>query len=343
MQQISDFFSRLKSNGTDEAQKKSPDMNQPQNAGINSETKGNDSMSKTPRESSGRSTQRFSNPEFINTMIRTGIRHQVGKGSHLGRRRKQNEDCIATLEHTQILKSVSQPIGVFLVSDGLGGYQGGEIASRIAVQSIMHQLARQLFNHGLEEAQDAIPQDSYRRMLEQAIFSANDMIYQKAQIMQNEMGATVTAALVVGRTAYIMNVGDSRTYIFNRENGLQQITQDHSLVFRFYLMRDLTLDEIYNHPQRNQILRSLGEAGLKENLNEMLEQSNHPYFYQITLEQGDSLLLCSDGLWQEIRDKEIEKVLSAIPDPQQACERLIDKANYAGGEDNISLIYVKIE
>lgn len=299
-------------------------------------------MSKIPRDS-GRSTQRFSDPDFIRIMNKTGIRHQVGKGSHRGRQRKENEDSLATLEHTQILKSVSQPIGVFLVSDGLGGYQGGEIASQIAVKSIMQQLAKQLFNQRLEESHDVVPQDSYRRMLEQAVFTANDLIYQKAQLMKNEMGATITSALVVGRTAYIMNVGDSRTYLFNRENGLQLITQDHSLVFRFYLMRDLKLDEIYNHPQRNQILRSLGEAGLKENLEEMLEQSNHPYFYQITLEQGDSLLLCSDGLWQEVRDAEIEKVLAAVPEPQQACERLIDKANFAGGEDNISLIYLKID
>jgi serine/threonine protein phosphatase PrpC len=342
MQAWQKFFLRVKSKGIDQPDNPTPDGLHLQNPGRNSEIKGNHSMSKTPRES-GRSTQRFSDPEFINSLNKTGIRHLVGKSSHRGRRRNENEDSIATLEHSQIFKSVSQPIGIFLVSDGLGGYQGGDIASRIAVQSITQQLARQMFNHSLEESNDAVPQDSYRRMLEQAVFTANDLIFQKAQLLKNEMGATITAALVVGRTAYIMNVGDSRTYLFNRENGLQLITQDHSLVFRFYLMRDLKLDEIYNHPQRNQILRSLGEAGLKENLDEMLEQSNHPYYYQITLEQGDSLLLCSDGLWQEVRDAEIEKVLAAIPEPQLACERLIDKANFAGGEDNISVIYVKID
>lgn len=340
MPAIKKFFLRTPANGIGDPENLIPAMNQ--TAGKIDETRGKHSMTKIPRDA-GRSTQRFSHPDFINTLNKTGIRHLVGKSSHPGRRRPENEDCIATLELSQIIKSVSQPIGIFLVSDGLGGYQGGEIASRIAVQSITRQIANQLFNHNPEESYDVVSQESYRRMLEQAIFSANDLIFQQAQRLENEMGATITAALVIGRSAYIMNVGDSRTYLYNRENGLQLITQDHSLVFRFYLMRDLKLEEIYNHPQRNQILRSLGEAGLKENLDEMLEQSNHPYFYQITLEQGDSLLLCSDGLWQEVRDKEIEKVLAANPDPHTACERLVDKANLAGGDDNISVIYVKIE
>jgi len=286
----------------------------------------------------GRNTQRFSNPEATHRMTQNGIRHWVGKASNGGRQRNRNEDSIATLEYNQIFNSVSYPFGIYILSDGLGGYSGGEIASSLAVKTITQQLLQPL----ILNYSDSTPQTSYRTLLENAVFTANEKIYQQAQIMENEMGATLTAALIAGRIASVMNVGDSRAYLFNQEDGLQLITQDHSLVFRFYLMGELKLEDIYEHPQRNQILRALGEAGLRENLQEMMEQSNHPYFYQFTLEQGDTLLLCSDGLWQEVRDHAIEKMLYSITEPQRACDELVKLANHQGGHDNISIIIVKI-
>lgn len=308
----------------------------------NTDSKGHKPMNNLATEK-GRSTLKFSNPEAINRMNQKGIRHIVGKGSNRGRQRAVNEDCIASFEYTQLLKSISYPIGAYILSDGMGGHANGDVASNLAVTTIAQQLIQALFMNNDNGTFKTIPQESFRSMLENAAFTANDKIYQQAQSNGNEMGATLNAAIISGRTAYIINIGDSRTYLYNVENGLQLITQDHSLVFRLYLMGDLKNEEIYNHPQRNHILRSLGEAGLHESLQEMMEQSNHPYFYQVTLEQGDSLLFCSDGLWQEARDKKIEKILRTHRNPQEACDELIDHANRCGGNDNISLILVKIE
>lgn len=290
----------------------------------------------------GRNTQRFSNPDSFYWMSRQGIQHLLGKSSNCGKLREKNEDSIAIIQHTQILKSISYPTSICILSDGLGGHDRGEVASRMTVTAISANLIQSLISNGLFESFKSTATTSYRTMLENATFAASDQIYQTAQQMENEMGATAAVVLVIGRNAYVLNVGDSRTYIFNKENGLQLITHDHSLVFRFYMMGDVKFEDIYKHPQRNQILRSLGEAGLREKLQEMMSKSNHPYFYQLTLDLGDSLLLCSDGLWQTIRDNEIEKIIRAHSDPQVICNELVNTANLNGGDDNISVVYLKI-
>ncbi|MBN2088788.1 serine/threonine-protein phosphatase [candidate division KSB1 bacterium] len=290
----------------------------------------------------GRNTQRFSYPDSFYLMNRQGIQHLLGKSSNRGKLREKNEDSVATIQHTQILKSISYPTSICILSDGLGGHDGGEVASRMTVSAIAANLMQSLILNGLFDSFKSTSTASYRTVLENATFAASDQIYQTAQQMENEMGATAAVALIIGRNAYVLNVGDSRTYIFNQENGLQLITHDHSLVFRFYMMGDVKFEDIYKHPQRNQILRSLGEAGLREKLQEMMTKSNHPYFYQLTLDLGDSLLLCSDGLWQTIRDNEIEKILRSQSDPQMICNELVDTANLHGGDDNISVIYLKI-
>ncbi len=299
-------------------------------------------MQKSPREVN-RNTQRFSTPESISARNKYGIRHLVGKASDCGQKREQNEDSLALVEFTQILQSVTYPLGLYLLSDGLGGYAGGEIASRLAVTSVTRHLLQSLLAENAINLNDPIPQPSFLTLLENAVFAANDHICQQAQLMQNEMGATITAALVVGQNCYLISIGDCRAYHFNKRNGLQLITHDHSLVFSFYLMGHLKFEEIHDHPQRGQILRSLGEAGLRESLLEMMEKANHAYSYQLTLGVGDALLLCSDGLWQTVRDREIEKILATNAHPQQMCEELVDSANRTGGEDNISAIILRVE
>jgi len=290
----------------------------------------------------GRNTQRFSKSDSFYWLNRQGIQHILGKSSNLGKLRKKNEDSIATIQYNEILKSISYPTSICILSDGLGGHDGGEIASRVTVSAIAANLMQSLILNGLFDSSKSTTTASYRTLLENATFSVSDQIYLMAQQMENEMGATVALALIIGRNVYVLNVGDSRTYIFSQENGLQLITHDHSLVFRFYMMGDVKFEDIYKHPQRNQILRSLGEAGLREKLQEMMTNSNHPYFYQLTLDVGDSLLLCSDGLWQTIRDNEIEKILRSQSEPQTICDELVRTANLYGGDDNISVVYLKI-
>ena len=145
------------------------------------------------------------------------------------------------------------------------------------------------------------------------------------------MGCTVTMAFIENEQAYIANVGDSRTYLL-RSGKLQALTKDHSLVARLVESKQIDPEDVYTHPQRNLIYRSLG-AGHKN-----IEVD----IFHETLRPGDTLLLCSDGLWEMVHDPELSKVLSEKASPQQICNTLIDMANANGGEDNISAVVVHV-
>jgi len=145
---------------------------------------------------------------------------------------------------------------------------------------------------------------------------------------KTDMGSTITGFMVVGDYAYILNVGDSRTYMV-RGGQIYQLTNDHSLVGQLVAGGLISPDEVYTHPQRSQIFRSLGD---KLNVQvDIFKQQLHP---------GDILLSCSDGLWEMVRNPQIESILNNAPDPQVACTQLIEAANTNGGEDNVSAVVV---
>jgi protein phosphatase len=139
----------------------------------------------------------------------------------------------------------------------------------------------------------------------------------------------VTAAFVQDGTAYVANIGDSRTYLF-RNGDLTPLTKDHSLVARLVEAKQIEPEDIYTHPQRNLIYRSLG-AGHK---------TVDPDVFHEGLQPGDILLLCSDGLWEMVHDSDLARVLREQHEPQKACDILIDLANDNGGEDNITAVIV---
>jgi protein phosphatase len=146
-----------------------------------------------------------------------------------------------------------------------------------------------------------------------------------------DAGATVTMVLVKGRTAYVANVGDSRTYLL-REGWLKALTKDHSLVASLAASGQIKAEEIYSHPGRNVILRSLGgKADVEADI------------YTRALLAGDRILLCSDGLWEMVRDPQITVIMAKAPSPTEACQRLIRAANDNGGEDNISAVVFWVE
>jgi serine/threonine protein phosphatase PrpC len=171
--------------------------------------------------------------------------------------------------------------------------------------------------------------DLVDKKLAEAVVRANRVVYDARIAKVNDMSTTVTLALVINGLAHIANVGDSRTYLWNAA-GLRPLTKDHSLVQRLVDDGQMNRDEVYSHPQRNLIYKSIGDR-----------PDVQPDIYRHSLAPDDRLILCSDGLWEMVHDDGIEEVLLSEPDPQRASDRLVANANLAGGDDNISVIIVQ--
>ena len=148
---------------------------------------------------------------------------------------------------------------------------------------------------------------------------------------KTDMGSTLTGFMIVGQHAFIVNVGDSRTYMI-RGQQIYQLTTDHSLVGQLVASGVIEPDEVYTHPQRSQIYRSLGDK-----LNTPID------IFKQQLQPGDKLLSCCDGLWEMVRNPQIESTLNNAANPQTACQQLIDLANDNGGEDNITAVVVYVQ
>jgi len=279
----------------------------------------------------------------------------------VGKQREQNED------KPYALISEESESGLFIVADGMGGYQAGEVASKLAVEKISDALKTffmplseqptvrltplseqetvKLQHMQPGEQTAAASSQKMRKLpetpiaknvedaLKAAIRQANKAIlsYGEEQSSARGLGCTVTAAFVQGETAYVANIGDSRTYLF-RNSELAPLTRDHSLVARLVEAKQIEPEDVYTHPQRNLIYRSLG-AGHK---------TVDPDVFHERLQPGDSLLLCSDGLWEMVHDSDLVRVLREQQDPQKACDILIDLANANGGEDNITAVIVQM-
>ena len=164
-----------------------------------------------------------------------------------------------------------------------------------------------------------------------ALQNANHQIYAAAAGDGSNMGTTIVLTLVVDDQAYFANVGDSRAYLW-RAGELHQVTEDHSHVYTLVKNGLIDEDAIYTHPRRNEIYRSLGAAPAAE------VDCCHA-----ALAPGDLLLLCSDGLWEMLRREEIADVLELnLGDPQVICDEFVRRANLAGGDDNISVVVVRV-
>jgi serine/threonine protein phosphatase PrpC len=250
---------------------------------------------------------------------------KVSTKSDVGRRRagKANEDNYLAVTGTWKHNGQLQPFGLFVVADGMGGHANGQDASRMAVETIYQHLTENLPH------QD-IPDENLGEFLQQAIQRANQMIYHQNQKDHADMGCTMTAALITGNEAHICNVGDSRTYLLTPNDHLQRVTTDHSIVQSLVDAGVIQKDDVYTHPKRNQIYRSLGE-----------KEAQEIDVFRQRLGPNDKLLLCCDGLWEMVRDPEIEQAMRQDDLPQVA-SKLIDMANENGGVDNITAIVVKV-
>jgi len=226
-------------------------------------------------------------------------------GTDVGLIRSGNEDSYL----------VNAPL--FAVADGLGGHQAGEVASLLAVETL------------LGEA----PKRADAKALARAVRSANAAVIEAAQTGRGRtgMGTTITAAMVDGTRIVLAHVGDSRAYLLHLGT-LTQITEDHSMVADMVRAGTLTLEESRVHPSRSVITRALGSDP-----NLLVDA------FEIAAAPGDRLLLCSDGLTGMVDDAEIERILATSPTPQTAVATLIAAANDAGGQDNITAVVVDID
>jgi serine/threonine protein phosphatase PrpC len=255
-----------------------------------------------------------------------------GQATHPGQKHHRNEDAVVTFTFDKEQEGRSVPVGFYLVADGMGGHDAGDLASRIVNQVVTDWIINAQVLPDLRKATRKLDTgDITGEMLIRAIQEANEALVRHRRTTNSNLGSTVTAGLIIGDTAIIANVGDSRTYLL-RNGRFEQITQDHSLVARLVDAGVIEAEDVRSHPQRNQIYRSLGHKLDVEV--DVFTQS---------LRAGDALVLCSDGLWEMVLDDEIQRIIENARTPQRACDALIEAANRAGGDDNIAVVVVEME
>jgi len=249
----------------------------------------------------------------------------VGALSHPGikRQHRPNEDSLFAARYIRLRGS--QPFGVFIVADGMGGHLYGQEASSQAIQTMIDQMLPKL------SESSELGETDLKQLLIDGVQAANQVIHQRNQEQGTDMGTTITAAVVVGLTVFVASVGDSRTYLYQEPEGLRKITNDHSVVAYLVATGIIKPDDIYTHVQRNRIYRNLGAKPVIQ-VDVFVEH----------LQPGDTLLLCSDGLWEMVRDPAIQQILRNGADPSQTSSALIEAALVGGGADNISVIVVQV-
>lgn len=258
------------------------------------------------------------------------LRAVIGAATHTGMIRDHNEDSYLAFEIGMNNSSTDRTWGLYIVADGMGGHAAGEVASGLAIRGAANVVLDEYIAPTLD-ANSEFDEEAAKEIVRRAILRANEYVIKEGQARGNDMGTTITMALVIGNRAIIGNIGDSRTYIY-KGNELRRISKDHSLVMRLVELGQISEDDIYTHPQRNAVLRSLGD---KANIEIDI--------FSERLEANDMLFLCSDGQWEMTRNHEMAAILQSAASPQAACDELIRAANAAGGEDNITSIVVKFE
>ena len=255
----------------------------------------------------------------------TRPRLKVGWATDVGEVRRRNEDTALVITAAHDGDSAVPAYGLFVLADGMGGHQAGEVASSLAARVVAHHIMRQFYLPTLISNERNTEQPALNEVLVGAVQVANSAVADQVP----GGGTTLTCALVLGPRVYIAHVGDSRAYIV-MEGELDQITHDHSLVDRLVELGQLTREEASIHPQKNVLYRAVGQSGV-------LEVDT----YVRTIPRGGRLLLCSDGLWGMVNEAEMANIVTTSSSLQTACEGLVTAANEAGGRDNITAILVE--
>jgi serine/threonine protein phosphatase PrpC len=254
---------------------------------------------------------------------RLNIRLEVAAGTDQGLERNINQDSIFQWVSDQKL---APPRALLLLADGMGGHQEGEVASRIAVEKHKDILLPELSSEDIEKAK-------FSGLLDKALHASHQAIYDYAvenDIIPQDIGTTLDCVIVIGTEIFVSHVGDGRIYLL-KKHGLHQVTVDHSAVAEMVAAGIIEPEDIYTHPQRNIVTRGLGG---NSKLDGEVER------FDLTI--GESILVCSDGLWGKVRDHLLERILLWASPPHVLVKELIVAANEAGGDDNISAIICDI-
>jgi len=247
-------------------------------------------------------------------------------GQSVGKQREHNEDSLLALTTTISGGADSIPFGLYIVADGMGGHQFGEVASNAAVRIMGGNITKK-FHSYLYNLPTQILQESLQEVMEVSIMEAHQYVQREAP----GSGTTVTAALVLGQQMTIAHVGDSRAYSVYPDGRIETITRDHSLVKRLEELGHLSKDEAANFPHRNVLIRALGQG-------EALEAD----IFTVPFPQTGWLMICSDGLWGVISDKDISRIIIEAPNLHRACQSMVEAANAAGGPDNITVVLAQM-
>jgi len=230
----------------------------------------------------------------------------------VGKKRKMNQDYVLTADY-----SIGNLPNLFIVADGMGGHNAGDFASKYTAETLLE---------AVRSSQEKTPV----KIMEEAIQKANRSLIEKAEEDQNlaGMGTTLVAATIAEGCLYIANVGDSRLYVVGKE--IRQITRDHSLVEEMVRMGEIRREDARSHPDKNIITRAIG-AGSDVTAD----------FFEVDLENGDMILMCTDGLTNMMEDEMIMEIMKKPADLGAKAEELVETANRNGGKDNIAVLIIE--
>lgn len=220
-------------------------------------------------------------------------------------------------------------MGLFIVADGMGGRRGGDMAARLAVESLQASIRERLAS-GLDLRLEDV--SSMSGLLEGAVMAASKAIRDEgsAKMEYLGMGAAIVAALVAGGHVHIAYMGDSRAYLL-RGGELRQLTDDHTIIGALLRHGEISPEEAIDHPAQGRLTRFAG-----------MEPAAEPSMRSLALEAGDRLFLCTDGLWGAVGDGEMGRILSRPVGCEEACRALTDAGRTAGGEDNLTAVVVDV-
>lgn len=248
-----------------------------------------------------------------------------GCGQSVGKQRDHNEDSLIAITFTLGGENGNMPFGLYVVADGMGGHQLGEVASNIAVRAFSDYMLRKLQPFVLRT--DRSLDEPLQEIMRAGIDEAQRAVMRRAP----GSGTTLTAVLVFGQQMTVGHVGDSRAYSIYSDGRAEVLTRDHSLVKRLEELGQISADEAAAHPQRNVLYRAIGQG-------DFLEAD----VFTAPFPRSGYLLLCSDGLWGVVVADQFVRVIKESANLHSACQKLVAAANKAGGPDNISVILVQL-